>query len=476
MTKIPTILLFLCLALSPLFAGNGASEDETAQAKENIRKSIALIDSAMSHHFKDSGIARYYNPYTNAISDETASVWMYTSAIEAVNANLHAISTLKQQGKSEAFYNQCFKRYVKLLGELYKNLDFYAGTFTLTSYTQTKEWTVYGVDRGKSKGTARVEGIYNVYDDQQWLIREMIESYRLTGNKKYLSEAEYLSEYVLDGWDCSLDENAEEHGGITWGPGYTTKHACSNAPMISPLVWLHQLYKGKNDKITYRYIDENGNRKTATQKKSEYYLAYAEKIYAWQKKHLLRKDGVFHDMLGGCVPDCKVAYESVNGTTYRKHTPLTEAVGKAHTYNSGTMISGATDLFLATQNSQYFEDAIKMSRASFGYFAVLGATIPQHYTYPSDGFSNWFNGVLMRSYAELSPSFSDAGKYLDSFQQNLDYAYAHFLHRGVLPPNLLSGWKADMGRNKTEGMFSFTFAGEYAVLARHLLIKKINTI
>ncbi|MDR1743868.1 MAG: glycoside hydrolase family 76 protein [Dysgonamonadaceae bacterium] len=471
MKKIPTILLLYGLSLFPLFAENSNREDNTLRAKQNIRKSIAMIDSAMTHHFTDAGMARYYNPYTNALSEEKASVWMYTSAIEAVNAAIRALSTLKQQGESDPYYNRNLKRCGKLLSQLYENLEFYAGTFTLTSYTQTKQWTVYGVDRGQSKGTARVDGIYNVYDDQQWLIREMIESYRLTGNKKYLSKAEYLTEYVLDGWDCTLDENANEHGGITWGPGYTTKHACSNGPMISPLVWLSELYSGKNDTITYLYIDENGNRKTASSKKSDYYLKFAEKIYAWQKNHLLRKDGVFYDMLGGCVPDCTVAYETINGLTYRKHTPLKDAVGKAFTYNSGTMISGAANLYASTQNDTYIEDAKQLSRSSFACFAKLGATLPQYYTFPSEGFDHWFNGVLLRGYAELYPVFPETETYIDSFQQNLDYACDHFLYKGVLPSGLLSGWKANHGANNTEGMFSFAFAGEYAVLAHHLFLK-----
>src|SRR5690606_40663265 len=99
------------------------------------------------------------------------------------------------------------------------------------------EWTVYGVNRGNSKGGAQVEGIENVYDDQMWLIREFLEAYKVTGNELFLEKAEYLTAYVLDGWDCTIDENGNEVGGISWGPGYVTKHACSNGPMISPLVW-----------------------------------------------------------------------------------------------------------------------------------------------------------------------------------------------------------------------------------------------
>ena len=102
-------------------------------------------------------MTRYYNPYTKTNSTEIASVWMYTSSIEAVNAALKAMKTGKDNG-SASLYDENFERYKELLKTLYDNLEYYAGTYTLTSYTQTKEWTVYGVNRGRDKGAAM--GLY----------------------------------------------------------------------------------------------------------------------------------------------------------------------------------------------------------------------------------------------------------------------------------------------------------------------------
>src|SRR5690606_13511967 len=209
------------------------------------------------------------------------------AGIEAVNAILHALGAQKDHGNA-ALYNEHFSKYADLLARLYDNADYYLGTFELVSYTQTKQWSVYGVNRGGSKGAAKVEGIENVYDDQMWLVRELIESYKITGNEQYLEKAEYLTEYVLDGWDCTRDANGEERGGIPWGPGYVSKHSCSNGPMVSPLVWLHEIYKDKSDEITYRYIDseDKQTRLSETVKKADYYLDFAKKVYAFQKKHL----------------------------------------------------------------------------------------------------------------------------------------------------------------------------------------------
>jgi predicted alpha-1,6-mannanase (GH76 family) len=470
----------LALLMTIAACSDTASEDgpvnppnEVSLSEQNLRRAIELTDNAVAAHFTGDGMAmaRYYNPYTNVRSEEKGSIWMYTSAIEAVNAILHALEAQKEHG-SATLYNEHFNKYTELLHKLYENADYYEGTFELTSYTQTKEWSVYGVNRGGSKGSAQVAGIQNVYDDQMWLVREFIEAYKATDNAEYLARAEYLTEYVLDGWDCTRDANGAERGGITWGPGYVTKHACSNGPIVSPLVWLHELYKDKNDEITYSYIDaaDKQTRITTQVKKSDYYLDFAKSIYAWQKSQLLRGDGVYDDMRGGCSPG-NPQTETVNGTTYRKGIACQDRVGPAITYNSGSMLSGGADLYRVTGDNIYLDDISKLSDASFQYFAKLGQTKDNYYTYDISGFRNWFNGVLMRGYVDVYEADGTVADYINSFQKNLDYAYDNFLYKGFLPTNLLVGWNRDNGKNNTEGMFNFAFAAEYAVLSQYELEK-----
>lgn len=475
---ITTICLLLWMTIS---CSESTPEDgpvtppptEVDLAEQNLIRAMELTDNAVDHHFTGSGMAmaRYYNPYTDVRSEEVGSIWMYTSAIEAVNAILHGLEAQKAHGNA-TLYNESFSKYTELLQKLYDNTDYYLGTFELTSYTQTKDWSVYGVNRSSAKGSARVDGVQNVYDDQQWLVRELVEAYKLTGNNTYLEKAEYLTEYVLDGWDCTRDENGNEIGGITWGPGYITKHSCSNGPMVSPLVWLHELYKDKDDLITYHYIDatDKQTRKTMQVKKSDYYLEFAQKIYDWQKKYLLRSDGVYDDMMGGCTPGSPQT-ETIDGTVYRKGITCRDKVGPAITYNSGSMLSGAADLFQATGDNKYLDDAMSLSDASFNYFAVLGQTKPGYYTYDISGFRNWFNGVMMRGYVDVYSAYEDVAEYIDSFQKNLDYGYGNFLYNGFMPTNLLVGWSYDNSKNNTEAMFNFAFAAEYAVLAKYELEK-----
>ncbi len=438
-------------------------------AKQNVTRAMELFDNAVECHFTGNmAMARYYTPSTSARSSEKGSIWMYTSVIEACNAIMHGLKTIKEHGDA-ALYDANFDRYVQTMAKLYNNIDYYKGTYELTSYTQTRTWSVFGVNRASTKGNAGVTGVLNVYDDQMWLIREFIEAYRLTGVAAYLTLAEYLTDYVLDGWDCNLNSEGKEYGGITWGPGYTTKHACSNGPMISPLVWLHELYKDKNDQVTYLYIDADKNRRSATLKKADYYLKFAKAIYEWQKSNLRRPNGangVYKDMLGSVK--AAVEYETLNSVRYRKHTDETSPSGENYSYNSGTMLSGAADLYRATGTQSYLTEGVNLAAASFSTFAKAGTIMTGYYTYGTEGFKPWFNGVLMRGYVDLHP-YNDNSQAIGSFQKNLDYSYSHHLYNHFLPVNLLTGWTSTTGGDKLEGMFTFAYAAEYAILARYTL-------
>lgn len=461
------LMLCTCLFSCSNESGQITNPPQESQADRNLLRSMELVDAAIENYFsKESmSMARYYNPYFKNASGERGSVWMYTSSIEAVNAILKALDTQKSLGQTE-LYDKHHDRYCQLLKKLYEGAEYYKGTFEHISYTQTKNWTVYAVDRAGAPGAANVSGVLNVYDDQQWLTRELIESYHLTGEEEYLEQAEYLTEYILDGWDCTLDNFGKEYGGITWGPGYVSKHSCSNGPFVSPLVWLHEIYKDRDETITYLYIESDKTRASRTVKKSEYYLDFAKKIYDFQRTNLIRPDGVYDDMLGGDDTGGKVIYEDIDGQTFRKHTNLFNRVGPAFSYNSGTMLSGAADLYKVTRESKYLSDLQSLTSASFRYFAKLDKEKSGMYSYDIDGFNNWFNGVLLRGYVDVYPHDMNAETPIQSFQDNLDFAWENYLYESMLPNNLLLGWGSNQSQQSVEAMFTFAFAAEYAVLAR----------
>ena len=456
------------LLLSPVAAY--AQENNVAVA--DLQRAIGLLDSTYAKCFTGSNNnLKMYDTYDlkSKRGGGTADVWPYTAALEATNSVLEALEALKQEAPN--LYEKYHAKYVGQLRVLYDNLAYYRGSYTLISYASVRRWSIYGVHRASTKERATVTGIENVYDDQMWLIRELMRAYKLTGTAEYLHEAQYLADYVIDGWDCLRDANGEEYGGITWGPGYNSKHACSNAPIVQPLVWLYEASATEDEKAdyTYYYCDASNKRVSTTTKRSEVYLAFAKKIYAWQKKYLLKPSGVYWDMMGGVTG--AIQYEKEGTTTYRAHVDVGNPGGTAYTYNSGTMLSGAAELYRVTGDDSYRADLVSLSRATWQVFAHMVKRINgvAYYQYPIDesatnGFNTWFDNVLMRAYWDALPyNGVFSAKCLIYFQQDLDYGFEHYLSDGFLPIDLIKGWKSD---TVTKGFHQLAFAAEYAILAQ----------
>ena len=457
-------------------------ENKEIIAERNLKRAMMLLDTGITKFFSgdDMRMADVYDVRTHR-TEGTADVWPYTAVIESVNSVLEALERIKDARWD--IYKTNRARYVALLERLYCNLSYYKGIYTLHSYAHIGVWSIYGVHRGKTPGEAMVEGIENVYDDQQWIIREMLRAYRLTKNRVYLDEAENLAAYVIDGWDCCLDNEGNEYGGITWGPAYNSKHACSNGPFVSPLVWLYEIYKNNAHATTVkRIITQNGARKTVRLRKCDYYLDFAKKVYAWQKAKLLRK-GVYADMLGA---DNTIRYEILDNKKYRKHVDVGSVMGTAFSYNTGTMLSGGADLFRVTGEAVYLSDIKLLSRLSYSEFATtvtIGNRPYREYTYRVrsnsekskfywDGFDSWFHDVYMRGQLSVRDFYKEyAQKVLKEFQDNLDYAFDNHSEDGLLPVNLLGGWGAMVDGewkdiSQIRCMFQFAFASEYAMLAK----------
>jgi len=469
---------------APASDDSNGYDEQTTLAIRNIERSMELVDGVISKCFTGSGarmvMKDVYDLNSHKREDGTSDVWPYTAVMEAVNSILEGLTALKDVAPE--YYDLEHDRYVNLLNDLYTSIRYYAGSYELVSYTRTTKWNdIYGVHRGSLPGQATVTGIENVYDDQMWLVREFIRAYKNTGDDIYLRRAEYLTEYILDGWDACVDSRGNEYGGITWGPGYNSKHACSNAPIVSPLVWLAEMYKGKDDTTTRYFVNKDNTRGSETVNKYEYYLEFAKKIYAWQKEHLYDSNtGCYHDM---CGADNTIQYEEVDGVKYRKHVNIGAPGGTQFTYNTGTMLCGAVDLYQATGDEYYLNEVKDLATDSYTHFRGTRKTIDGdvYFPFPYDsdtmnGFNAWFNNVLMRAfvdavpYADFKNSLGAADNYAKrgcyNFQSNLDYAYENYLKDGFLPNNLLGGWESN---TKTKAFHQVAYAAEYAKLVQYLL-------
>lgn len=470
----------LLLLLFPLLSHCQDIEPTEADlAVRDLQRAILMTDATMERSFTGNTAMLMYDTYNleTQKGSGAADVWPYTAAIEAHCSVIEAIDALSDQ-RSE--YSDTRDRYVQRLKQLFNSLDYYRGTYTLNSYARIASWSIYGVHRSGTKGTAAVTGIENVYDDQMWICRELVRAYRLTGDNDYLTKAEYLANYCIDGWDCCLDANGNEYGGISWGPGYNSKHSCSNGPIIQPLVWLSEIYKTADEEanLRYFYILPDGTRTNEMRRHSEVYLEMARKVYAWQKEKLLnRSTGVYWDMLGAVTGEIQYVGEGRN--KYRTHVDSQGPSGTAYTYNTGTMLAGTAELYRVTGEESYLEDLNALAQSSWRNFAK-GRRINGNvfYEWPTDskaeeGFNAWFDNVLMRAYVDAADQNttvyngkSHAENALSSFQQNLDYAFDNYNRYDMLPINLLNGWEVSTGNaNVTKGFHQLAFASEYAMLA-----------
>ena len=447
-----------------------------SDARESLVRAIAITDATMATSFTGNDL-RMFDTFDTATrqGSGTADVWPYTAALEAHCSVLEALEALKAKAPDDAvigeLYDSTHDRYVQRLRKLYDNLAYYAGTYQLNSYAHVARWTIYGVHRAGSKGQAAVTGIENVYDDQMWICRELTRAYRLTADEEYLKTAEKLANYCIEGWDCCLDANGREYGGISWGPGYNSKHSCSNGPLIQPLVWLAGIYRSDDEveDLRHYYIEPDGNRTSVMRRHSDQYMEFARKIYEWQKEKLLnRTTGVYYDM---CGAPGEIQYVKVGRYNYRTHVDIGGPGGTEYTYNSGTMLAGAAELYRVTGDEAYHEDLNNLCRSTLQRFSsrvrVNGQVFRQ---WPTDdqatsGFNTWFDDVLMRAYVDALPyndTNTSAADALTSFLQNLDYTWENFRRDDLLPIHLFKGW--DNG-DVTKGFHQLAFAAEYAMLA-----------
>lgn len=469
-------LLSLSVLSASLISINAdeAAASPAEAALSDIKRAIDLADATWDTNIKGEETSRYMADMFNTSTETaegTSDVWPLTAAIEAHCGVLEALEAIKDI--DPALYDDNHDLYIDRLNQLITGLDFYRGSYTLSSYaTSSKPSQPYGVHRGWLPGTANVKGIENVYDDQMWICRELIRAYRLTDNKAYLDRATYLADYVLDGWDCWRDEAGKEYGGITWGPGYNSKHACSNAPVIQPLVWLSQIYADSGETIDFYSRNEENSVRKSTVDRSAHYLEYAAKVYDWQRENLLHTSGCYWDMKGA-----DGTIKVVRG--YRQHVDCGGPVGNLYSYNTGTMISGAVELYKATGNDLYIDHLNTTIAGSIKQFTRNKRTLKAQYfltdATAESGFNTWFNNVLFRSYVDAYDVMpAKVNTFLEGFQVALDYGFDNHLRCGMLPINLLDGWGTDV---KTKGFHQFAFVSQYAMMAKkHMMDAKPDAI
>jgi predicted alpha-1,6-mannanase (GH76 family) len=147
----------------------------------------------------------------------------------------------------------------------------------------------------------------NFYDDMEWMALACLRAYDATKDVKYKNLAELLWTAIKGGW------TTVNGGGIMWEKNApSSKNACSNGPAIIIACRLYKL---------------NGNADD---------LDWAKKIYNWQRANLV---------------------EAARGVVWDGFGNTKES--SIYTYNQGTWLGGALELYTITNDAQCLKDAVR---------------------------------------------------------------------------------------------------------------------
>jgi uncharacterized protein YyaL (SSP411 family) len=151
------------------------------------------------------------------------------------------------------------------------------------------------------------------YDDNEWIVLDLADSYDLTHDPQILMRAQETFRFVMSGSDDVLG------GGIYWHEGdLKSKNTCSNAPALVGALRLFQITHDRS------------------------YLTTAYKLYAWTNAHLQDTDGLFFDNIG------------VDGHVHKEK----------YSYNSALMIRANALMYQLTHDKRCLVEAQRIARAA----------------------------------------------------------------------------------------------------------------
>jgi len=225
----------------------------------------------------------------------------------------------------------------------------------------------------------------NTYiDDMEWIGLAALRAYQATGIENFLKTC-------MDVWDGTDDDMTSEKasygikrawsdaggGGIFWEGNRNrhSKNACSNGPAALLAANLYHEFGKAEDK------------------------EWAVKIYAWLRETLF-------DTESGAV------YDNLNTRTDRVNT-------RVYTYNTGTFLGAAVELYKITGDKTYIDDAIKAADYTI---TVLINPVDNLLRSEGTGDGGLFKGIFIRNFAQLilSDGISDEvrQRYIDFLTHN----------------------------------------------------------
>lgn len=217
------------------------------------------------------------------------------------------------------------------------------------------------------------------YDDNSIVGIDLVEAYNLTKDEKYLTKASQIVAFLESGEDDIFG------GGLWWnedekniqGNENSNKPSCANGYAVQFL-------------LNYYSVCPQAE-KTAV-------LSFAKRLYEWAYENL-------RDPEDGCYWNDKQVSGSIRKVKY--------------TYNTGVMISNGVRLYKNTGDKSYLTAATESAEGAYNYFVRplngLALSYPDH--------DPWFTTKLIRAFIDIEPFYKNAGNYISTFIDFMDYAY-----------------------------------------------------
>lgn len=190
--------------------------------------------------------------------------------------------------------------------------------------------------------------INHFYDDMEWMALACLRAYKATNDNAYKEVTDLLWADIKNGWSADLG------GGIWWNKDNGSKNTPSNMPAAILAARLYQQFNRAED------------------------LQWATQIYNWEKTVLYE-------------PNTGLVYDNIdkNGN---KNTSW------KFTYNQGTFLGAALELFKITGSSSYLADALKAADYTLnsGFLTSNGILKDE-----GGGDGGLFKGVFVRYFTRL---------------------------------------------------------------------------
>ena len=276
-----------------------------------------------------------------------------TKSVEKVY-NWNIIADSAQMGLNN-FWNPSGKFYTVQIGQSNFNSNYWPNAHGLDALTdaylrKNKEAILKKQMDDLIAGLKVANGntyINYYYDDMQWLLISSLRAFAATNDNRYKDVADLLWVDVKKGWDNVSG------GGFYWRKDKQNKNTPANAPACIFAARLYQINKNQDD------------------------LNWAKNIYKWLKDNMIRSNGEVWDGLN----------TNVNPITFDS---------RLFTYNYGTVIGSALEMYKITKDLSYQNDAITVADA------CLARLVRENILQAGDlGDGGLFNGIFVRYLTRL---------------------------------------------------------------------------